>query len=78
MVGIKLYVEGGGDSEPLHSLCREGFSGFLENAGFKGHMPRIVACGGRQTAYDKFRRACESGETALLLIDSEDFVAVSG
>ena len=76
MVSVKLYVEGGGDSEALQSLCREAFRGFLEKAGFRGRMPRIVACGGRQTAYDWFRTACAWGETALLLIDSEESVSV--
>jgi hypothetical protein len=72
----KIYVEGGGDSETLHSRCREGFRCFIEKAGFKGRMPRIVACGGRRAAYDRFKIACETGEKAMLLIDSEDFVAV--
>lgn len=76
MVSVKLYVEGGGDSVSLHSKCREGFRSFLEKAGFAGRMPRIVACGGRQSAYDRFKTACESNETALLLIDSEDCVSV--
>jgi len=71
VVAVKLYVEGGGDSEALQRRCREGFRGFLEKAGFAGRMPRIVACGGRQSAYDRFKIACESSETALLLIDSE-------
>jgi len=74
MVSVKLYVEGGGDSEALHAECRQGFRTFLEKAGFKKRMPRIVACGGRRAAYDRFRTACGSNETALLLIDSEDFV----
>jgi len=73
---MKLYVEGGGDSEALHSRCREGFRGFLEKAGFGGRMPRIVACGGRRSAYDRFKTSCESGDTSLLLIDSEDRVSV--
>ncbi|MEW6235210.1 MAG: DUF4276 family protein [Candidatus Omnitrophota bacterium] len=75
MVTIKLYVEGGGDSDSLHRLCRQSFRIFLEKAGFKGRMPRIVACGGRLAAYDHFKTSNESGETSLLLIDSEDFVA---
>ena len=79
MVSVKLYVEGGGDSESLHRSCREGFRGFLEKAGFNdcARKPRIVACGGRQNAYDRFNTACVAGETALLLIDSEDLVSVS-
>ncbi len=68
---IKLYVEGGGDSNSLHSRCREGFRRFLEKAGLEGQMPRIVACGSRQSAYDKFTTARENGDNALLLVDSE-------
>ncbi|HQH80849.1 MAG: DUF4276 family protein [Synergistota bacterium] len=75
---VRLYVEGGGDSNRLRSRCREGFRAFLERAGFKGRMPRIVACGGRQFAYDRFRTACLAGEEgAMLLLDSEDRVSVS-
>jgi len=74
MVTVKLYVEGGGDSSSLHSKCREGFRKFLENGGLKGHLPRIVACGGRHHAYDQFKTAIENGNTAFLLIDSENTV----
>ncbi len=74
---VRLYVEGGGESETLHSRCREGFRGFLGRAGFRGCMPRVVACGGRRAAYDRFKMACESGEVAMLLIDSEECVSTS-
>jgi len=74
-VTVRIYVEGGGDSASLHVLCREGFSRFLKRAGFEGRMPRIVACGSRRAAHDRFRMACEhphsDGDVALLLIDSE-------
>lgn len=71
MVTTKLYVEGGGDSESLRSLCRAGFRTFLETAGFSGRMPRIVACGGGSDAIDRFFTARRMKEPALLLIDSE-------
>lgn len=72
---MKLYVEGGGDSSSLRTACRKGFSEFLRKAGLGGSMPRIIACGGRQNAYDSFCRAVEAGEEALLLVDSESPVA---
>ncbi len=72
---VKLYVEGGGDSNTLKTACRAGFSEFLKKAGLKGKMPRIVACGSRQNAYDSYRTAIDSGEDALLLVDSESPVA---
>ena len=67
---VKLYVEGGGDADALKRACRRGFSDFLGKAGV-ARKPRIVACGGRQNAYDLFRLAIENGEAALLLVDSE-------
>jgi hypothetical protein len=72
---VKLYVEGGGDSNGLKTACRAGFSEFLSKAGLKGKMPRIVACGNRQNAYDSFCTAIHSGEEALLLVDSESSIA---
>lgn len=69
---MKLYVEGGGDSNALRTSCRKGFSDFLKKAGLGGKMPRIVACGSRKNAYDSFCTAIELGEAACLLVDSED------
>lgn len=74
MVGVKLYVEGGGDARTLRTACRNGFSEFLKKAGLLGKMPRIVACGSRQNAYDSFCTAVENGESAILLVDSEKAV----
>ena len=34
-------------------------------------MPRIVACGSRQDAYQSFCIALENGNSAMLLVDSE-------
>ena len=72
---VKLYVEGGGDTNLLRTACRRGFSTFLAKAGLRGHMPRIVACGSRRDAYRAFCIALEDGEDAMLLIDSESPVA---
>lgn len=77
MVGMKLYVEGGGDTNSLRTACRHGFSEFLKKAGLDGHMPRIVACGSRKNAYSDFCTALSNGEPALLLVDSEDPVAAA-
>lgn len=74
---VKLYVEGGGDSESLHSKCRDGFRCFLKNARLSGALPRIVACGGRGKAIDRFCTALSQGEEALLLVDSEEPVTVN-
>ena len=68
---VKLYVEGGGDASTLKSECRRGFNEFLRKAGLDGRMPRIVACGSRQNAFDSFCTAVKNNEDAFLLVDSE-------
>ncbi|GHU04628.1 hypothetical protein FACS1894147_09970 [Spirochaetia bacterium] len=68
---MKLYVEGGGDTNFLKTACRNGFSEFLKKSGLKDKMPRIVACGSRQDAFDSFSIAINKGDSALLLVDSE-------
>jgi len=74
MVRVSIYVEGGGDGKDLHSRCREGFTKLIEKAGFRGRMPRIHACGGRQNAFDTFRIAVANRQDfyPILLVDSED------
>jgi len=72
--GKKLFVEGGGDNDALKAECRKGFREFLEKAGLKGRMPRIVACGGRSQAYSQFCVAigeAANGDVFILLVDSE-------
>lgn len=65
-----MYVEGGGDhNKALQTECRKGFSKFFERSGLKDRMPKVVACGSRAQAFDRFRAATE--ETAILLVDSE-------
>ncbi len=72
MVKVRVYVEGGGDQKPLRTACRQGFFEFFKRAGFAGRMPRIVACGSRNDAYEAFRTACGDREgLAVLLVDSE-------
>ena len=67
----------GGDVESSESLgrCREGFRRLLEKCGFSGRMPRLKACGSRQSAYENFV-AIYASQSSLdyiaLLIDSED------
>jgi len=76
-VVVKLYVEGGGDTKALHSRCRQGFRELLENCGFKGRMPQIIACVGRQDAFEMFLTATMDRDTTsfpILLVDSEEIV----
>jgi hypothetical protein len=75
MVNAILYLEGGGDSKELHTRCREGFRRLLEACGFSGRMPRLVACGGRSSAFDDFTAAHRAKNATFvgLWIDSEDY-----
>ena len=79
-MSIKVYVEGGGDSNQLRRQCRNGFREFFSKAGLEGYMPRVVACGSRQRAYDQFCAAIDEAEAdsfIVLLVDSEAAVAAS-
>ena len=78
-MSVKVYVEGGGDGKSLRSACREGFKNFIKKTGLSGMMPRIVACGGREKAYDRFKTAhLNKDETSLLLVDAEESVQETG
>ncbi len=75
---VKIYVEGGGDQARLKRECRRAFAKFFEKAGFRGRMPRVIACGSRNDAYGDFCTAVQTavaGELPLLLVDSEEQVA---
>ena len=79
MVSARLYVEGGGNSKELKTACRRGFASFLDRAGVAGRMPRIVACGSRANAFDRFKTGHESkGVDATLLVDAEGPVSAIG
>lgn len=70
-----IYLEGGGDSKELHTRCREGFRKLLEKCGFKGKMPRLIACGGRSAAFSDFKFANRNRspeDFIAMIIDSED------
>lgn len=75
-----IYIEGGGDTNELHILCRKGFSKLLENCGFKGKMPKLVSCGGRESAFKHFQTAHANNSNSdyvAMLIDSENILTDS-
>ena len=77
-MSVKVYVEGGGDSELLKRQCRAGFREFFKKAGLKGCMPKVIPCGSREKTYDRFCTAINEAETGsfiVLLVDSEAAVA---
>lgn len=72
-----IYIEGGGDTAHLCSELRKGFKALFENAGFRGRLPKVVACGSRNDAFGDFKIAYLSkskDEAILLLVDSEEVV----
>jgi hypothetical protein len=80
MVSVTIYVEGGGERAELKVRCRRGFNKLIEKSGFRGRMPKIVACGGRDRAYDRFKISITStgtDEFPILLVDSEDPITIT-
>ncbi len=70
----RIFVEGGArEDNRLDVLCRQGFRALLERSGFKGRLPRIVACGSRAKVYDSFATAhsTKPGTYVALWVDSE-------
>jgi hypothetical protein len=78
MIGeIRIYVEGGGDASRTRRQLRLGMSAFLRDlvaiARDKKVKWHLVACGGRNEAYDDFQTAVRTHPDAfnVLLVDSE-------
>lgn len=79
MTSIRIYVEGGGDSQSQKRELRQGMNALLDPfvqrvRAKKGWRWDVVMCGGRQQAYEAFKNArqrAESDEVILLLVDSE-------
>jgi hypothetical protein len=74
-VTVTIYVEGGGDSDYTRARCREGFARYCEKIVPFNRRPKIVACGGRQQAFDRFKTAIsviKGNDQCALLVDSEN------
>lgn len=73
-MSVRIYVEGGGNNKDTLKRCNEGFARYCQKIAPANRRPRIVACGGRQQAFDKFQiavRNSEPDEICVLLVDSE-------
>ncbi len=78
LVSAYILLEGGGQSKELRVRCREGFRKLLVRAGFKGRMPALQACGGRDFVYAAFciAQAEKAGDDYVAMwIDSEEPMA---
>jgi len=75
---VKVYVEGGGDSNANLSACRLAFTHLFgpiaEEAEQIGSRLEFVAAGSRESAYRKYSIACKEfpDRVNVLLVDSED------
>ena len=56
---VKLYVEGGGDSDRLHRRCREGFQQFFGQGFNAGALPKNddIETISKQEIYEGLQRA---------------------
>jgi hypothetical protein len=79
-VSVQIFVEGGGDAKTTLTKCREGFATYCARLAPPKHRPGIVACGGRQQAFERFRTAVRTSladEICVLLVDAEDRVTAA-
>lgn len=72
---VYVYAEGGGSgahSAELQAELRQAFAEFFSKTDLgKTRRPRVVACGGREQAFQDFCIAIAQGKNAILLVDSE-------
>jgi hypothetical protein len=73
-VSVTIFFEGGGDRDATQSRLREGFSKYCAKLRPTRSRLTIVAGGGREQTFDKFRTAAlgsRAGEVSVLLVDAE-------
>src|SRR5262249_33320457 len=81
--GIRIYIEGGGDAAEGKTRLREGFAVFFKDLVQRCRARHlgwsIVACGSRESAYDKFCHAVRDHRDSfcVLLVDAESPVTTS-
>lgn len=74
---IRIYIEGGGDSNNTKASIRRGFSQFFQElvqlARSKKIGWKIIVCGSRNNAFRDFKKALKSHQDAfnILLVDAE-------
>ena len=78
MISLTIYMEGGGDSNGQLAQLRTGMDRFLtpikDRFREKHWRWKLIPCGGRRSAYDKFSNAMKNqkpGEKIILLVDAE-------
>ena len=77
MSGIAIYMEGGGEGNATKAALRQGMDTFLqplkEAARDKALGWKLVCCGSRNEAFQRFQNAVNSGDDVVnvLLVDAE-------
>lgn len=77
MVEVRVYVEGGGDTVAQAAPLRKALQTWIDRAlGDRRPRVRVIACGPRRRAFERFREDLEQRPEAfcLLLVDSEEQV----
>jgi hypothetical protein len=81
MKGVRVYIEGGGDSGSQKALLRTGFAKFLAPLCDAARARRltwdVILCGSRTNAYQDFQTALRTHPDSfnILLVDAEGPVA---
>jgi hypothetical protein len=76
-VSVTIYFEGGGAKESTQSKMRQGLSEYCKKVSPNLNRLRIFASGGREQAFDDFKRALVNSreeEIVALLVDAETAV----
>lgn len=78
MVKVKIFIEGGGDSDRQGRQFRPAWRDFFHSEGLAGRLPAVVRGGSRDKTFARFAAAVKDarpGELPILLVDSEGPVA---
>ena len=73
-MSVRIYVEGGGNNKDTLKRCNEGFANYCRKLAPENRRPSIVACGGHDQAFKRFKTAVDSsqaGDVCALLVDAE-------
>jgi hypothetical protein len=76
---VRIYVEGGGDSNRTRRVVRKDLGDFFRHAGGPGRTPAVIPSGGRDQTRKAFENAIDDHPDAfvILLVDAEGPVSAN-